>query len=374
VNHLELLEPVSTAWRFSDNLISKAEKGGSMPRTERSQVHRDGLLRISFWLAFAFLLFPVSGRAQLGGKPEKSNFTISYTQASGAFTTLWVAQENGLFKKHGLDATLKLLNSQVAAQALMAGEVDVMSTGPDLVNMRLQGAPVKYIGGTLQRFIFQLWGAKGINSLGDLKGKTVAVTTPKTSTEIATREALKKTGVISDKDVSFLYAQTIPAILTAVMSGKTSAGTMSAPNTLKARDSGLNLLLDIAQSNVPGIHLAYGTTEKIIKSTPNSLYAFLKAVSEATVLARQSPSVAKKAIGKYTDTDDTRMIDGTYDQFSPYWDASLAVHVEPIQGQLMYLEEKEFPRLKDARPADFIDNSFAENLKSSGFLQTLGQK
>jgi hypothetical protein len=68
------------------------------------------------------------------------------------------------------------------------------------------------------------------------------------------------------------------------------------------------------------------------------------------------------------------MIDGTYDQFSPYWDASLAVHVEPIQGQLMYLEEKEFPRLKDARPADFIDNSFAENLKSSGFLQTLGQK
>jgi len=285
---------------------------------------------------------------------------------------LWVAQETGLFKKHGLDATLKLLNSQVAAQALMAGEVDVMSTGPDLVNMRLQGAPVKYIGGTLQRFIFQLWGAKGINSLGDLKGKTVAVTTPKTSTEIATREALKKTGVISDKDVSFLYAQTIPAILAAVMSGKTSAGTMSAPNTLKARDSGLNLLLDIAQTNVPGIHLAYGTTEKIIKSTPNSLYAFLKAVSEATALAKQNPSVAKKAISKYTETDDTKMIDGTYEQFSPYWDASLTVHLEPIQGQLVYLEEKEFPRLKDARPADFIDNSFAENLKSSGFLQTLG--
>jgi NitT/TauT family transport system substrate-binding protein len=343
-----------------------------MPRTERSRVHRSGLLCILSVLGFALLFSPVPSGAQLGGKPEKSNFTISYTQASGAFTTLWVAQETGLFKKHGLDATLKLLNSQVAAQALMAGEVDVMSTGPDLVNMRLQGAPVKYIGGTLQRFIFQLWGAKGINSLGDLKGKTVAVTTPKTSTEIATREALKKTGVISDKDVSFLYAQTIPAILTAVMNGKTSAGTMSAPNTLKARDAGLSLLIDIAQTNVPGIHLAYGTTEKIIKSTPNSLYAFLKAVSEATALAKQNPSVAKKAIGKYTETDDTKMIDGTYEQFSPYWDASLVVHLEPVQGQLVYLEEKEFPRLKDARPADFIDNSFAENLKSSGFLQTLG--
>src|SRR5713226_2856556 len=218
------------------------------------------------WILLALVLtfsFPTPSAAQLGGRPEKSNFTISYTQPSGAFTTLWVAQEAGLFKKHGLDATLKVLNSQVAAQALVAGEVDVISTGPDLVNIRLQGAPVKYIGGTLQRFIFQLWAAKGLNSLTDLKGKTVAVTPPRTSTEIATREALKKTGVISDRDVSFLYLQTIPAILTAVMSGKTSAGTLSAPNTLKARDSGLSLLLDIAQTNVPGLHLAYGTPRKL---------------------------------------------------------------------------------------------------------------
>src|SRR5437870_5398992 len=264
--------------------------------------------RVWIFLAVLFAFsFPIFATAQLGGQPEKRNFTISYTQASGAFTTLWVAQEAGLFKKHGLEATLKVLNSQVAAQALIAGEVDVISTGPDLVNMRLQGAPAKYIGGTLQRFIFQLWGAKGVNSLAELKGKIVAVTTPRTSTEIATREALKKTGVISDKDVSFIYVQTIPAVLSAVLGGKTSAGTLSAPNTLKARDAGLGLLLDIAQTNVPGLHLAYGTTERTIKSSPNSLIAFLKAAAEATVLSKQNPAIAKKAIGKYTDSDDPKM-------------------------------------------------------------------
>ena len=63
---------------------------------------------------------------------------------------------------------------------------------------------MKYIGGTLQRFIFQLWGVKGLNAVAEIKGKTVAVTTPRTSTEIATRESLKKTGVVSDKDVNFL--------------------------------------------------------------------------------------------------------------------------------------------------------------------------
>ena len=328
-------------------------------------------LRDSLALA-VFLFISTSAHAELGGKPEKSNFTLSYTQASGAFTPLWVAQEAGLFKKHGLDATLKILNSQVAHQALLAGELDVISTGPELVNARLQGVPAKYIGGTLQRFVFQLWGGKGVKSLADLKGKTVAVTTPKTSTEIATREALKKTAVISEKDVNFIYLQTIPAILTAVINGNTAAGTLSAPNTLKARDAGLSLLIDIAQANVPGFHLAYGTTEKTIRAYPNALYAFLQAVAEATVLARQSPAVAKKAIAKYTDSDDAKIIDGTYEQFSPYWDAALAVRSEPIQGQLSYLDEKEFPRAKDARPAEFIDNSFADYLKISGFLQGLG--
>src|SRR4030095_4227814 len=125
-----------------------------MARTEQGRGSRQGRHRIWLAVIFTFFAFPLPGAAQLGGRPEKSNFNISYTQASGAFTPLWVAQEAGLFKKHGLDVSVKLLNSQVAAQALMAGEVDVMSTGPDLVNMRLQGAPVKYIGGTLQRFIF----------------------------------------------------------------------------------------------------------------------------------------------------------------------------------------------------------------------------
>jgi hypothetical protein len=38
----------------------------------------------------------------------------------------------------------------------------------------------------------------------------------------------------------------------------------------------------------------------------------------------------------------------------------------------MYLDEKEFPRAKEARAGEFIDNSFAEYLKTSGFLQSLG--
>jgi NitT/TauT family transport system substrate-binding protein len=325
---------------------------------------------VSFALTFCFL--PSSQAGQADGKPEKSNLVISYAQASGSFTPLWVAYETGLFKKYGIEATLKVLNAQVATQALVGGEIDVVFLGPDLVNARLQGVPVKYIGGMVQRFVFQLWGAKGITTLAELKGKTVAVTTPRTSTEIATRELLKKIGTLSDKDVNFLYVQTVPAILTSVMNGKTHAGTLSAPNTLKAKDAGLNLLADISQHNIPGLHVAYGSSDNFIKSNPNSILAFLKAIAEATALSKQNPAVTKKIIAKYSDLDDPKLIDGTYDQFAPYWDSGLAMRAEAVRGQLAYLDEKEFPHIKDAQPGDFFDNSFVETLRKTGFLQAVG--
>src|SRR5262249_58897990 len=146
-----------------------------MPRTGQGRRSRRGPDRIWLAVIFTCLAFPLPAGAQLGGKPEKNNFTISYTQASGAFTPLWVAQEAGIFKKYGLDVTLKLLNSQVAAQALIAGELDAISVGPEFVNARLQGVPVKYIGGTLQRFIFQLWGGKDIHTVSDLKSQTLTL-------------------------------------------------------------------------------------------------------------------------------------------------------------------------------------------------------
>ncbi len=43
-------------------------------------------------------------RADVGGKPEKSDVVVTYAQPSGAFTPIWLAYEAGLFKKYGLNA------------------------------------------------------------------------------------------------------------------------------------------------------------------------------------------------------------------------------------------------------------------------------
>lgn len=310
--------------------------------------------------------------AEVGGRPEKTDVVVTYAQPSGAFTPIWVAYEAGLFKKYGLNAKVQLMTPQVSAQAVVSEEADFYTDGPDLINARLHGGKVKYFGGTMQQFVFQMWGAKEISSVSQLKGKTVAVSTPRAALDTATREALKKNGLAPDKDVKVLYAQSVPAILSSVIGGKTDAGTLSAPNTLKAKESGLNLLVDIGKLNIPGLQVTYGTTEKYLKSNPNTVYAFLKAMAEAVVLSKKQPEVAKKAIGKYVKIDDAPTLDGTYEAFAPYWDMSLGVRADAIHAQFGYMDEKEFPQAKNADPKEFFDNSFVDALEKSGFFKTVG--
>ena len=101
----------------------------------------------------------------------------------------------------------------------------------------------------------------------------------------------------------------MPAILTAIVAGTVSAGTLSAPLNLKARDGGLSFLVDIAKLNVPGLGVAYGTTEQLLDNNPNTVYAFTKTMVEGVALARKDSAAAKRAIGKYVKVDDQRMFD-----------------------------------------------------------------
>ena len=310
--------------------------------------------------------------AESGGKPEKTELVLAYPQASGVFTPIFVADEAGYFKKYGLDVKLQQLNPQTSVQAVVSGSADVSVAAGDLVNASLQGARIKLVGSSMSQLVFQLWAAKDITGVAQLKGKTLAGTTPRSVLEIATREALKKHGLNFESDYKMIYMQSVPAVLMAISSGKASAGAMSAPTTLKAKDVGLNMLVDIAKLNVPGLPLAYGFTEKFIKDNPNTVTAFLQGVAEGVARSKSDAAMAKRAIGKFTKTDDGKILDDTYQFYAPYFVTDLALRREQLQSWFSYLDEKEYPQAAKANPSDFYDNSFVAALQKAGFFQKLG--
>lgn len=326
-----------------------------------------------FCAVMSFLVCPLAlGAADIGGKPEKNELSIAYVSPSAAFTPFYVAADAGFFSKYGLNVKSQLLGPAIGQKALISGQIDILVDGPQLITANLSGARVKYFGAYMQRYVFQIWGVKGITTIEDLKGKTIAVSTPRGAIDSATREALKKKGLIPEKDVKFVYNAQVPAILTALLTGTASAGTISAPLNLQAKEAGLIFLLDIGALNVSGLQGAYGTTEQFLHNYLNTVLAFSKAMAEGAVLTKKDGAAAKRAIAKFVKVDDPKILDASYDAYAAYLETNLAVRDDVIRSELDYLDEKEFPKAKSAKTSDFFDNTFIDTLEKAGFFASLG--
>src|SRR5918996_1003259 len=91
---------------------------------------------------------------------RKEEITIGYAAPSGVFAPLFVAQEQGLFKKYGLGVKELLLlrgTGPAAAQMLVAGNAPIAATGGALVEAALRGGAVAYVAAVSNHLIFSLY-------------------------------------------------------------------------------------------------------------------------------------------------------------------------------------------------------------------------
>ena len=110
------------------------------------------------------------------------------------FATDWLAQAEhggfyqavaeGLYRKHGLDVTIRMGGPQVnGLQLLAAGQLDVvMGDALQVLSAVEQGVPVTAIAATFQKNPTVIIAHPGVAKLGDLKGKPIAVSAASNTT------------------------------------------------------------------------------------------------------------------------------------------------------------------------------------------------
>src|SRR5882672_11239168 len=204
-----------------------------------------------------------------------------YNALGGTMSPAWVAQDLGLFTKHGLQHSLNYLAATTAIQAIVGGTEEIGLVGNQGIDVALEGADTVYIASTAPRFIFHLYGDPAIKTVADLKGKVLAVTQPAASTDYASRVLLRRYGLVPDKDVKILYAGSSPAELTTPKSGHAAAGLMSAPITFQAQELGLKHILNVTELNIPFIFVSVVTTRKIMQQKPDAVMRYLRGYVEA---------------------------------------------------------------------------------------------
>ncbi len=318
-------------------------------------------------LLFALFLVLVGGtsRAHAGEAPS---VRANYAAFSGAFAPLWIAADRNLFSKYGLSVDLRYIAPATATQALIGKNLDIINPGGEIVEAGLNGEPVVYIAGIMNRAVMSIYAKPEIASLADLKGKVLAVTVPGATTDFAARVLLQQARLTPGKDVKLIYLKGMVEILTGINQGNADAGIFTSPTTLKAQHAGLKELVNVTEQNIPMIHAALATTKEYIKTRPDNVRRFLQAYLEGIKIARTDAEYAKQIIGKYTKTTDADDLDNSYQTFLPAWEKLPLVPAAAVQTMLNFATH---PGAKTAKPETFIDNSILTEIGKSGFVDKL---
>lgn len=334
---------------------------------KRSTGHsHPALRRIQFIVLVAIGLFP--GRYVELRAADSPLLRANYSGVSGAFAPVWIASERGLFTKYGLNVDLRYIAPATSTQGLLAKSLDVVNPGGEIIEAGLNGEPVVYIAGLLNRAVMSVYAKPEIRSLADLKGKVLAVTVPGATTDFAARVLLQQVGLTPGKDVKILYLKGMPEILAGITQGNADAGIFTSPTTLKARQAGLKELMNVTEQNIPMIHAAFASTKDYLKTQPDNVRRFLQGYLEGIKVARADPELAKQMIGKYTKTTDRDDLEDSYRTFLPVWEKLPVVPTAAVQTMLNFATH---PAAKTAKAENFIDNSALVELEKSGFVDRL---
>jgi NitT/TauT family transport system substrate-binding protein len=195
-------------------------------------------------LLAASFLFPLTTRAE--------PIRLAYSSISGAMAPLWVAQDYGYFRRHGLDVQLLYIGGgSVATQALLGGDVQFGRLGANaIVQASLRGANLKMIGNTINTLLFSLMARPEIQTAKDLKGRKIGLTRLGGSTDFALDLALNKWGLRRGSDVAVLQTGGMPQLLGAITGGVVDAGVVSPPTNLSAAKLGLKELVDFGEIGI----------------------------------------------------------------------------------------------------------------------------
>ncbi|MBI4525846.1 MAG: ABC transporter substrate-binding protein [Deltaproteobacteria bacterium] len=303
---------------------------------------------------------------------------VGYSAISADNLPAWLAKEAGIFQRNGLDVGVVFFTGgSTAILALVSGDVPITQvSGPGLVSSALAGADAVYIAGGVTSLNYVLVGKPGVTSPEQLKGGSVAISRFGSATDSIARFALKQIGLIPGKDVTIVQVGTVPDRLNAALTGKVTAAVLNPPSSFMAEKRGLAVLADVAKMGLVFQHTAPATTRKFIREHQDTVRRYVKSHVEAVARIWTDKEGTIKLLSKFLGgrVDRDILERSRNDNLT---DALLSKKQYPtLEGLKTVLDElaERDPRAKTAKPEQFVDLTFIQELNQSGYVESLYKK
>ena len=324
-------------------------------------------------LSLVFLLGLSLGRHSLFAAEK---LLVVHSALNVITSPLWVAKEKGSFLKHGLDVeTIYIPSGTLGMQALLGGETKILvGDGSSVVNARLRGAPVKIFMGLVNYYPNPFFSTPEIKSPADLKGKKVAVTRIGSSSYTATVMLLKKLGLDEGRDYTIMQLGSTQNRLVALTKGLIQGTTLSAPESIMARNAGMKILIPSSEVIRLGIAFQHQAGDAMESSLRNETRPVIKAFAmgylEGVREVYRSKEETMKVLTKYTRINDQPVLSASYDEAYQAIDKEGSLAEAGIQAMLDEIAKTD-PRARQARPSDFFDSGIIGELAKEGFIKAL---
>ena len=286
---------------------------------------------------------------QPAAKPLKQ-ITIGEISRSGSSWARVAAAGKGFLAAEGLavDALIIQGGPPGIVRQVLGGSLDIGVSNFDINIRGVQGgAPITMIGSSMIKVPFSLISAANIKSAADIKGKTVAVSSPKDPTALFLGRWLKANGLaLSDVDV--IYSPATQDRFAALMGGAVAAVALTQPFDFRALDRGFNRIADFGQMGGDYGFLAFTVTKQWLEKNGDVARGFLRAVKRGSDWLHE-PANKQEAIDLLVADikQDRALVEKMYDYYfgtlKPF-SRDLSIAPSHLQGVLdAMVEAKELP-------------------------------
>lgn len=212
---------------------------------------------------------------------------------------VYIAADHGMFEKQGLNVHIVKMNTGGSATAAMAsGAIPINGGAPTSIISAVSEGAIHARGfyGLNMRFSYDLVTTPAINSVADLKGKKIALSSPGGSADIAGRSYLASEGIDVGTEMTPLNVGNTGDRIAAISTGQIDASLIPSGSREHAESAGCKVLVKSEDIALALPLMAMNVVTEFAEKNPETVRKVVAALDEAVAFLRDPAN--KEAILK----------------------------------------------------------------------------
>jgi NitT/TauT family transport system substrate-binding protein len=324
------------------------------------------MLAKKVWLILAMTLFAVQVKAE--------QIKIAYSGVSAAGTPLWLAKEEGIFSKHGLEADLVTVRSApLQVTALVSNEVQfVRGSVSSMLTAAAQGAKLKILLSLFaERASYDFLVSPSITRPADLKGKKIGVQDFSGLLWTLTMLSLRELGLDPQRDnISIQAIGDSTVIAQSLSTGIIDAAALDKLQSVRLQGLGVKVLLDLSRIAFPSS--PFMSAESFIQKNPQVVENFIKALIEASTIMRAQKERGLAVLQKHIKTD-RALAEIGYKNLLQDLTAYTFISVKGLRTVQEIIALRD-PKIAKYNVEDLLDQRILKKVVQSGYVEEIERR